>query len=269
MIELIKEKIASGISRREKIQLATLAPISWTADKVQNTFNVSNYAARQAKSLCKNEGLLALPKPRNGRKLDGNTVLIVKNFFQNDEYSRIMPGQKDKVSIAKNTYEQKRLLLSNLNELYTSFKFDYPHCKVGFSKFCSLRPKWCVLSGSSGTHSICVCVIHQNVKLLLAACEMEETYHELIEYLVCSPENKDCMLRYCPNCPDNKRLKEFLINKFEEWDPDDEVTYSMWISTDRSQQATITVPLEEYVETLVKSLESLITRTLRNRNQNF
>lgn len=267
LIELIKEKIASGISRREKIQLLTLAPISWTADKVQSTFNVSNYAVRLARSLLKNEGLLALPKPRNGRKLDGNTVLIVKNFYENDEYSRIMPGQKDKVSIAKNTYEQKRLLLSNLNELYTSFKFDYPHCKVGFSKFCSLRPKWCVLSGSSGTHSICVCVIHQNVKLLLAACEIEETYHELIEYLVCSPENKDCMLRYCPNCPDNTRLKEFLINKFEEWDPDDEVTYSMWISTDRSQKATITVPLGEYVETLVTSLESLIPHSYIAKSQ--
>ena len=39
--------------------------------------------------------------------------------------------------------------------------------KVGFSKFADFHPKHCVLAGASGTHSVCVCTIHQNVKLMM------------------------------------------------------------------------------------------------------
>ena len=46
---------------------------------------------------------------------------------------------------------QKWLILCNLKELYEAFKSTYPLLKVGFSKFCSLRPKWCVLAGATGT----------------------------------------------------------------------------------------------------------------------
>ena len=35
------------------------------------------------------------------------------------------------------------------------FKEVHPECKIGFSKFCTLRPKWCVSVGASGTHSVC------------------------------------------------------------------------------------------------------------------
>lgn len=82
-----------------------------------------------------------------------------------------MPGIKDVViSTDSNNQKQKvqkRLLLLNLNEIYRYFKEEKPEIKIGFSKFCTLRPPNCVLAGSSGTHSICVCSYHQNVKLLL------------------------------------------------------------------------------------------------------
>ena len=82
-----------------------------------------------------------------------------------------MPGMKDVISVRQSdgTRErlQKRLLLLNLNELYQSFKEEHPQLQVGFTKFSLLRPLNCILAGSSGTHSVCVCLYHQNVKLLL------------------------------------------------------------------------------------------------------
>ena len=36
---------------------------------------------------------------------------------------------------------QKRLILCNLKELFEAFKEKHPDTKIGFSKFCSLRPK--------------------------------------------------------------------------------------------------------------------------------
>ena len=50
----------------------------------------------------------------------------------------------------------KRLLLCNLKELYEQFKTLNPGVKVGFSTCAMLRPRECVLAGSSGTHSVCV-----------------------------------------------------------------------------------------------------------------
>ena len=46
--------------------------------------------------------------------------------------------------------------------------------KIGLSKFAELRPKECVLAGASGTHNVCVCTIHQNVKLMLSAISAGE-----------------------------------------------------------------------------------------------
>ena len=67
-----------------------------------------------------------------------------------------MPGKKDCVSIAKNVYMQKRLILCNLNELYQAFKEEHPSIKIGFSTFCKLHPKWYIIAGASGTPSVCV-----------------------------------------------------------------------------------------------------------------
>ena len=65
-------------------------------------------------------------------------------------------------SEGKREHCQKRLLLCNLKELYKQFKTLNPGIKVGFSTFTMLRPRECVLAGSSGTHSVCVCSLHQN-----------------------------------------------------------------------------------------------------------
>ena len=78
---------------------------------------------------------------------------------------------KDYMTIKNNDGEklrvQKRLVYCNLKELFQSFMLKYPDCKDGFSKFAELRPKECVLAGASGTHTVCVCIIHQNVKLMI------------------------------------------------------------------------------------------------------
>ena len=79
----------------------------------------------------------------------------------------------------------KRLILCNLKELYTAFKMKHSHLDIGFSKFASLRPKWCIAVGPKGTHSVCVCTIHQNVKLMLSAVSISKDYHSCIDLIVC------------------------------------------------------------------------------------
>ena len=71
--------------------------------------------------------------------------------------------------------------LCNLQELYIAFKEIHPSVNIWFSKFCALRPRWCVLTGSKMTHSVCVCSAHQNVVLLVDAMDGDLTYKDLIK----------------------------------------------------------------------------------------
>ena len=123
------------------------------------------------------------------------------SFYEDDKVSRIIPGKKDYVSIGRNIHKQKRLF-ANLKELHSK----YPARQIGFSKFCSLRPKWCLLTGSSGTHSACVSTHHQNMKLIYAPLGVSHT--ELHEFLVCDINSKECMIHRCPNCPAKTEMLE-------------------------------------------------------------
>ena len=111
-----------------------------------------------------------------------------------------MPGKKDYVSVKQGEtriHIQKRLVLSNLKEVYHLFKEKYPTTTVGFSKFAELRPKQCVLAGASGTHSVCVCTIHQNVKLMMNGGKIPgitandnnplKTYDHCLAQIICNP----------------------------------------------------------------------------------
>ncbi len=112
----------------------------------------------------------------------------------------MMPGKKDFVSVKQceeRVHVQKRLVLSNLKEAYQLFKEKYLNEKIGFSKFAELRPKHCVLAGASGTHSVCVCIIHQNVKLMMLGAKLPNltahselplsSYRHCLAQMICNP----------------------------------------------------------------------------------
>ena len=39
--------------------------------------------------------------------------------------------------------------------------------KIGLTKFKEFRPRNVILAGASGSHNVCVCTTHQNVKLMI------------------------------------------------------------------------------------------------------
>ena len=74
-----------------------------------------------------------------------------------------------KGSDGKPVHKQKRLLLLNLSELYIYYQAKYTGDKIGLSKCRSLQPQHCITVGCRGTHSVYVCIIHENVKLMITA----------------------------------------------------------------------------------------------------
>ena len=100
--------------------------------------------------------------------------------------------------------------------------------QLGFSMFCTLRPKWCVTAGSSGTQSVCVCTTHQNTILLTDALNWEVTYKDLTNKVVCDPSNCGCMMHHCTNSPETNALHKSLEEELSDIDPDFQFHYSKW-----------------------------------------
>ena len=171
----------------------------------------------------------------------------------------MMPGNKDIVSIKKHV--QKRLLLLNLNELHVAFKKDYLNVKVSLSKFCTLKPKWCITTNASGTHNVCVCKNQQNIKFLIDAIRWNKSYNDFMALIVCSLENAECMMHRCKLCPGIQALKSCLVQEFIDHVLEDDVVFKQWQSSDRTTLLLQSFPVDEFNDFLWDSIDNLTTHS--------
>lgn len=262
IVDQLKEKFTTA-TKSERLQILTVLPKSWSCARIESEFGVSNYTARKAKQLLEVKGVMSTPDPKPGKALSNNTATLVKEFYCSDSVSRQMPGLKDYVSLGKDpdgkpVHIQKRLILANLKEVYCLFKSKHPELKIGFSKFAELRPKNCVIAGASGTHCVCVCTAHQNVKLMIVGGNLHKitlpgsenmlkTYKECISQIMCNPPTELCFLDVCDYCPKINDFNESLLGCLEE-NMTENITYKKWITVDRCSFETINKPTEEFVE---------------------
>ena len=155
-------------------------------------------------------GVLAVPRPKKYPSLEKEVIDLIVSFYEHDENSRMLPRKKDFVFVKVNNgrlHMQKRLLLINLKELHQLFKEKHPEVKCSFYKSAALRPKHCVLAGASGTHLICVCAIHKNIKLLIDGSNIKnltvdltdpiKSYHDCLNRIICAEATTDCYFGTC------------------------------------------------------------------------
>ena len=176
MIQQLKEKFQETKKRSEQVQMLTVLLKSWSVKKIQHEFGVLEYSVRQSKKLVGESGIISLPRPLRDLHCHIRTSEH-RTFYESDDISGVMPGKNEFISVKKDSkhrHVQKRLVLNNLREVYCKFKERFPDCKVGFSNFAELKPIHCVLAGLSGKHSVCVCTIHQNVKLISFEMQIPE-----------------------------------------------------------------------------------------------
>ena len=237
----------------EKIQILTLKPDLWSNKKTMDYFNCSKHLVNKAAQIKNEIGVLAKPKRKQRVGISMDTKSLVLSFFEDDDNSRMLPGIKDRVSVGRHNYHQKRLLLCTVKELYAEFKKKCPDEKIRLSKFFELRPKWCVAPGASGTHRVCVCSVHQNGPFLAEAFGM--SYCEMMAKIVCDISDKMCMVHGCKNCPGEEALIRVLRNCYEEGN-DEPIQFQQWESTDRAQIVTISLPVEDFIENIAKNISN-------------
>ncbi|GBN07950.1 hypothetical protein AVEN_10120-1 [Araneus ventricosus] len=136
-------KLNSNLSKREKIQVLTIAPQSWSRKRVSTKFNVTEYMARKAWDLTLEKGILTIPgsqivnkisqedkKTRqNGQVWILNYVfdgILLKGAESSAILQRLEPSLHNSVACV---YEENWWMVSELNKEggdYT-IAFIHPH----------------------------------------------------------------------------------------------------------------------------------------------
>ena len=101
LVGQLKEKMEVSSTARQ-IQMLTLAPAGWTIAQTSEQFQVSKYKVKQARRLLKEKGILSEFEAKQGRTLSQEVEHRVTEFYNSDEYTRLLPGAKDYVSIRDN-----------------------------------------------------------------------------------------------------------------------------------------------------------------------
>ncbi|GBM15532.1 hypothetical protein AVEN_8917-1 [Araneus ventricosus] len=229
-------------------------------------FNTLNYQVRQAKKLLTQKGILSTPDQRPGKNLPIEIVVLIKQFHENEEVSRPMPGIKDCVSMkdseGRKVKVSKRLMLSNLKEVNKLFKEKSPTLKSGFSKFAELRPENCILAGHSGTYTVCVCTIHQNLNLMTENSKMNsftdgkiKIYKDCLLKMVCNPASIDRDFSNCNTYPGIDEIKEILEDRLEKH-LIETVTFRQWVSVDRCNLETLKKSADQFVDIFCRDHKS-------------
>ena len=257
------------MNKTDQYRVLTSMPPDSSRAMLQHTFGVTERTARRAQSIQQEKGLLSTPNPKPGKRISEEVSLKAAHFYEDDKVSRQMAGKKDSVSVkidGKKKHVQKRQILCTIYEAFLQFKEDNPDTKIGFSKFAEARPKHVVLPGATGTHNVCVCVHHQNPKLMIDHSQIknksefkelvgegednsytgEVKYQHLLSKLMCNPPHISCWLGECSECEDTSTFERSLEDKFYELDIE-QITYKQWESVDRTELVTHTDSVNEFV----------------------
>ncbi|KAJ8896953.1 hypothetical protein PR048_002299 [Dryococelus australis] len=135
--------------------------------------------------------------------------------------------------------KKKHLILCNLQQFYVYLKNTYPNLNAGLSKFCSQRPKWCIIAGSLGKDmSSCTCTDHQNVKS-----------SDFFEFMTCNMDSYKWMMGPCSDRSDVETFSEMLTEEMVV-----EIKYKQWVSTDRSNLIDVVQSTKVFGESVVEKL---------------
>lgn len=265
----MKEKFL-GSDRKTKIKLLSVLPKDWSISKIHNAFDghATRYMITHMKKLVETQGILCDTTEKIGSKtLSENTVQKVVEFYRSDDITRACPGMHDCICYRENGEKfkiQKRLILMNLKEAFAIFKTDFSTYKMGFSKFASLRPPECILTTAAcGIHVTCVCVYHQNVKLIADYLKKkslighEDSYRDIINIMLCPNASDKCRLNDCQECPGTDELRSSLYIACEEQMTED-FNFKQWINSGNGTRLeTVERSVDDFIEVFCDQMEVL------------
>ena len=85
--EPVEEKLKTA-SYSESIQIPALVPDKWSQMYCSEYFNIFEYLVWTSHEIKKVGGILAKPAPKKGKAITTETLHLVTNVFEDDNFSR-------------------------------------------------------------------------------------------------------------------------------------------------------------------------------------
>ena len=104
LMQKLKEKFVTSCIR-DKLQILTLVPTSWSAEETRNFFNTNEYMVKKSRKLLKEDWILSKGKNKVGNRLGKDVETHVQAFYYDDDISRISANKKDCLSHQKKAKE--------------------------------------------------------------------------------------------------------------------------------------------------------------------
>ena len=133
-----------------------------------------------------------------------------------------------------------------------------------------------------------MCTNHHNVDLQLQAIGSKFSLEDVMSLLVCNMTNQDCMLRTCKKCPKEDKVHQILTDLFDRRssiassfvgsdggkeseendgeDKDELIKFKQWVSTDRTELITRSLPKSKFFKYLCSALHKLLPLALPLNN---
>lgn len=208
------------------------------------------------RKLCESAILSPKLKKQSANKISAETRKLVVDFYSSKEISYQTPGRADCMVVRENgqkVTKQKKYLLCTLIEVYQAFKQQYP--SINFE----LRPSHILCIGET-PHNVCVCVLHENVNLLLKAHNsFPNDYVQLLNIVPSDNHSTASMKNTCDKCKNN-----LLFDEFVKTIPEDQLQESLkWYQWNRDSNSN------ECVRFLNEGTLSDVIDELKNQMEKF
>ena len=89
----------------------------------------------------------------------------------------------------------------------------------------------------------------------------------MLAMVVCDVQKMECMDHRCHKCPTYTALREYVELKFQEYDIEEDITYSQWDSSNRTTLRIHTTPVDKFIELLVYHRENLSKHSFIAKSQ--
>ena len=118
MLEKIMQELKASFNEcdnyKRKIQILTLSP--YTIKHTAKFFETSIYMVKRSRIIKREYGIIPeVPSMSKGKVISNKEKLLVKEFYESDEVSRMCPGQNDCLTVRNSEGQsckvQKRLIL--------------------------------------------------------------------------------------------------------------------------------------------------------------
>lgn len=165
----------------------------------------------------------------HSRSLSQDTVDAVDSFYHRSDIVWTAPGMKDEITLWEGGVKRKLrkyFLTMYLREAFEIFKSSFPDINIGFSKFCSLRPKNVLLLKDTPRDQ-CKCMKHENFINMLSGLNLSYS-NSFWENILCDSNDLCgiCWKGKCEMCCEGKKLAECLGVK------DHKVYWDEWVKND-------------------------------------